>query len=101
MKKIPKKLLVELPVRRDGSPVPTPIDAYNSFFKQVGKFNEVESKYSSTKWTFNDNLKLVKNETLNGNNICKGIYCDKLQCRNACSRARFIKMENKNKNKNI
>jgi hypothetical protein len=93
---------MEGPIRKDGKPVPTIYEALDMLVKDVGGFQNLPSMIvdntNSTCWTYDETLRLTKNTTIYSN-YCKGIYCDKLQCRNACKSQRFLKLEKRKINK--
>jgi hypothetical protein len=82
--------------------VPTILDAYDTFIKQIGNNNiSYNNSCSSTCWGLDEKLRLIKNQS-NYADICRGIYCDRQQCCNACIKFRISKLDKKSKEiKNI
>jgi hypothetical protein len=75
--------------------VPNVFDAYNQLIKQIGHINYINSTPASTTCWEYDKLFNIKQSNDYNYNICRGIHCDKEQCRNACRQFRMLKLENK------
>jgi hypothetical protein len=83
-------------VRSDDKPTPTILNAYDEYVKQVGTshINVYCQQVSTTRWTYDAALNLQES-TSSYSDICRGIHCDRQQCRNACQAYRFEKLSRK------
>lgn len=90
-------------IRTDGKPVPSIYEALDMLVRDVGGFRNLPSmivdNHNNTCWTYDESFRLQKSTTSYYSNYCKGIHCDKLQCRNACKSQRFLNLEKRQRNK--